>query len=184
MKNAKSGLDVNSLFTVALGLVNPWEVAELHLDAEKKRLDIKVDFAPGSTFACPECGAACKVHDASSQTWRHLNFFEYLTYVEARQPRTKCDKHGVLKIDVPWARAGANFTLLFEALVVELARNGLTVAAVGRIVGEHDTRVWRVTARWRASRDVVSTSRRVSRRGGIADHEARRMGQTRSSVEA
>jgi transposase len=144
VKNAKSGLDVNSLFTVALGLVNPWEVADLHLDAEKKRLDIKVDFAPGSTFACPECGAACKVHDASSQTWRHLNFFEYLTYVEARQPRTKCNKHGVLKVDVPWARPGANFTLLFEALVVELARNGLTVAAVGRIVGEHDTRVWRL----------------------------------------
>ena len=125
-------------------MVNPWDVVQLNLDAAKKRLDIKVDFAPGSTFPCPECGTACKVHDASSQTWRHLNFFEYLTYIEARQPRTKCDKHGVLKVDVPWARAGSNFTLLFEALVVEFARNGLTAAALGRMVGEHDTLIWRI----------------------------------------
>lgn len=125
-------------------MVAPWEVVDLRLDAEKKRLDIKVDFAPGSTFPCPECGAACKVHDAASQTWRHLNFFEYLTYVEARQPRTNCDRHGVLRVNVPWARPGSQFTLLFEALVVELARNGLTAAAVGRMVGEHDTRIWRL----------------------------------------
>jgi transposase len=144
VKNPNPGLDVNALFTVALGMVNPWEVVELNLDAEKKRLDIKVDFKPGSTFPCPTCGDACKVHDALPQTWRHLNFFQYLTYVEARQPRTKCDKHGVLTVDVPWARAGSNFTLLFEAMVVELARNGLTVAAVGRIVGEHDTLLWRI----------------------------------------
>ena len=118
MKDARPDLDVNSLFTVALGMVNPWEVVQLKLDAEGKRLDIKVDFAPGSTFPCPECGVACKVHDASSHTWRHLNFFQHLTYIEARKPRTDCDRHGVLTIEVPWAREGSNFTLLFEALVL------------------------------------------------------------------
>lgn len=42
MKTAAPGLDdVNSLFTVALGIVNPWEVVQLSLDAEKKRLDSK-----------------------------------------------------------------------------------------------------------------------------------------------
>ena len=125
-------------------MVSPWEVVQLKLDADGKRLDIKVDFAPGSTFPCPECGVACKVHDASSHTWRHLNFFQHLTYIEARKPRTDCDRHGVLTIEVPWAREGSNFTLLFEALVLELARNGLTVAAVGRIVGENDTLIWRL----------------------------------------
>jgi transposase len=137
-------MNVNALFTQALGMVNPWEVVELHFDPETKRLDIRVDFAPGSTFPCPECSALCKVHDTSPQTWRHLNFFEHLTFIEARQPRTKCDKHGVKTAAVPWARAGSGFTLLFEAMVVELARNGLTVAALARIVGEHDTRLWRV----------------------------------------
>jgi transposase len=137
-------MDVNALFTQALGMVNPWEVVELHFDEEAKRLDIRVDFAPGSTFPCPVCGVQCKVHDSSPQSWRHLNFFEHLTFIEARQPRTRCEEHGVKTAAVPWARAGSGFTLLFEAMVVELARNGLTVAALARIVGEHDTRLWRV----------------------------------------
>src|SRR5665213_1517219 len=111
---------------------------------EKKRLDIEVDFPPGSLFPCPECGDACKVHDTKKQTWRHLNFFEHLAYLHGRQPRTKCEKHGVKTTTVPWARAGANFTLLFEAMVVALGRNGLTPTAIGRVVGEHDTLVWRI----------------------------------------
>ena len=139
-----AAMDVNALFTQALGMVNPWEVVELKFDAEKKRLDIRVDFAPGSTFPCPACGMMCKAYDASSQEWRHLNFFEHLTFIQARQPRTNCEKDGVKTATVPWARPGSGFTLLCEAMVVELARNGLTTAAIGRIVGEHDTRIWRV----------------------------------------
>ena len=137
-------MDVNALFTQALGMVNPWKVVELKFDAEKKRLDIRVDFAPGSTFPCPACGTQCKAYDTSPQQWRHLNFFEHLTFIQARQPRTNCEKDGVKTATVPWARPGSGFTLLCEAMVVELARNGLTTTAIGRIVGEHDTRIWRV----------------------------------------
>ena len=125
-------------------MVNPWEVVELRFDGEGKRLDIRVDFAPGSTFPCPDCGVLCKVHDSTTRTWRHLNFFEHLTFIEARQPRTQCDKDGVKTATVPWARTGSGFTLLYEAMVVELGRNGLTATAIGRIVGEHDTKVWRI----------------------------------------
>ena len=137
-------MEMNSLFSLALGLAAPWQVASLKFDPEQKRLDIEVDFPAGSTFPCPECGAPCKVHDAAKQTWRHLNFFEHLAYMHARQPRTRCDKHGVKTMAVPWARPGANFTLLFEALVVALGRNGMVPAAIARIVGEHDTLVWRI----------------------------------------
>jgi hypothetical protein len=56
VKNERPALDVNSLFTLALGMVSPWEVVGLNLDAKEKRPDIKVDFAPGSTLPCPECG--------------------------------------------------------------------------------------------------------------------------------
>lgn len=137
-------LDVHGLFTIALGLVPPWRVVDLRFDAEEKRLDMQVDFQPGATFACPKCGEACKVHDAEAKTWRHMNFFQHVTYITARTPRTDCQKDGVLRIDVPWARKGSNFTLLFEALVIELARNGMTVKAISRIVGENDTLLWRM----------------------------------------
>jgi transposase len=44
-------------------------------------------------------------------------------------------------IDVPWARPGSGFTLLFEAYVMMLAPQ-MPIAAAARIVGEHDTRLW------------------------------------------
>lgn len=136
-------MDMNVLFTMALGLQPPWKVVSLEFDASRSRLDLRVDFPRGSTFPCPECGTASKVHDAPEHSWRHLNFFQHEAYLTARQPRVRCDRHGVKQVAVPWARPGSGFTLLFEAFVLMLARN-MPMAAVARIVGEHDTRLWRV----------------------------------------
>jgi transposase len=46
-------------------------------------------------------------------------------------------------VNVPWARPCSGFTLLFEALAMTLV-TAMPVAAAARIVGEHDTRLWRV----------------------------------------
>ena len=42
---------------------------------------------------------------------------------------------------MPWARDGSGFTLLFEALIIAMART-TPVKTVARMVGEHDTRLW------------------------------------------
>jgi hypothetical protein len=44
---------------------------------------------------------------------------------------------------VPWARPDSGFTLLFEAMVMTMV-SAMPVKAVARMVGEHDTRLWRV----------------------------------------
>ena len=132
------------LFQLALGLVPPWMVADAKFDADKKRLDINIDFKTGGRFACPECGKAdCPVHDTVKKTWRHLNFFQHQAFLHARIPRIDCPDHGVRLVAVPWARPGSGFTLLFEAFVMTLVK-GMPVAAAARLVGEHDTRLWRV----------------------------------------
>jgi transposase len=132
------------LFQRALGLVEPWEVVDVRFDAERRRLDLRIDFPKGARFACPECGReGCKVHDTETQTWRHLNFFEHETYLHARVPRVDCPEHGVKRVKVPWARERSDFTLLFEALVMALAKE-MPVAAIGRLVGEYDKRIWRI----------------------------------------
>ncbi|MGH7209557.1 MAG: ISL3 family transposase [Nitrospiraceae bacterium] len=136
-------MDPNTLFKVALGLQSPWEVKSLDFSVEAKRLDILVDFEPGSTFPCPECGRPAKAHDTVEKSWRHLDFFQHAAYLTARVPRCKCDEHGVRQVQVPWARPGSGFTLLFEALLMALVRE-MPVAAVARIVDEHDTRIWRM----------------------------------------
>ena len=132
------------LFQLALGLVPPWMVADAKFDADKKRLDIEIDFKTGGRFACPECGKAdCPVHDTVKKTWRHLNFFQHQAFLHARVPRIDCANCGVRLVTVPWARPGSGFTLLFEAFVMTLVK-GMPVAAAARLVGEHDTRLWRV----------------------------------------
>ena len=132
------------LFQLALGLVPPWMVADAKFDAEKKRLDLEIDFKTGGRFPCPECGKGdCAVHDTVKKTWRHLNFFQHQAFLHARVARIDCPDCGVRLVNVPWARPGSGFTLLFEAFVMTLVKD-MPVAAVARLVGEHDTRLWRV----------------------------------------
>ena len=110
---------------------------------ESERLDIYLDFPRGATFPCPVCAAASNAYDTESLTWRHLNFFQHQTYLHARTPRVECSRCGVHRVAVPWARPDSGFTLLFEAFVMQLAKV-MTVLAAARLVGEHDTLIWRI----------------------------------------
>src|SRR5262245_30955202 len=125
------------LFQLALGLVPPWMVADAKFDADKKRLDIEIDFKTGGRCSCPKCGKAdCPVHDTVKKSWRHLNFFQHEAFLHARVARIDCSDCGVLLVNVPWARPGSGFTLLFEAFVMALVK-GMPVAAAARLVGEY-----------------------------------------------
>jgi transposase len=132
------------IFQLALGLTSPWRVKLSTFAPETKRLDIVLHFARGSTFTCPDCGLTeLKAHDTVSKTWRHLNFFQHDAYLTAKVPRIKCTDCGVRLVDVPWARPGSGFTLLFEAMIMTLAK-AMPVKTIGEFVGEHDTRLWRM----------------------------------------
>jgi len=133
-----------TLLQLALGVAPPWTVTRGEFDAAAQRLDIEIDFAAGSRFTGPTCGAAdCPAHDTERKTWRHLNFFQHQAYLTARVPRVRCETCGVKTVNVPWARPDSGFTLLFEAMVMTMV-SAMPVKAVARMVGEHDTRLWRV----------------------------------------
>lgn len=138
-------MNPESLFGIALGITPPWEVEGIEFSKENKRLDIKIGFQRGATFPCPVCGSPAPAYDTTEKTWRHLNFFQYEAYLTARVPRVKCPNGdcGIKQVAAPWARAGSGFTLLFEALVMALVRE-MPVKATAALLGEHDTRIWRV----------------------------------------
>ncbi len=132
------------LFEQALGLENPWYVEKAEFDPKARRLDLHLNFEAGGVFECGGCGdGGCKAYDTAWKRWRHLNFFQHETFLHAPAPRVRCPSCGVRRARVPWARPRSGFTLLFEALVVAMAAQ-MPVRAVGRIVGEHDTRLWRI----------------------------------------
>ena len=131
------------LFQMALGLIPPWLVTDCRFTPNAKRLDLYIDFPRGSLLSCSACGREdVKAYDTQEKTWRHLNFFEHETYIHARVPRTDCPDCGVKTANVPWARPGSGFTLLFEAFAMAMARE-MPVNAVARIANIQDTRLWR-----------------------------------------
>jgi len=132
-----------SLFTEALNIELPWILNKVEFNKEEGQLDIFISHSKGSLFPCPVCGSNCSIYDTRERTWRHLNFFQYKAYIHCNVPRIKCDEHGVIQINVPWSRPGSGFTLLFEAFVMELA-TVMTVNEIASLVGEHDTRLWRI----------------------------------------
>jgi transposase len=160
---------IPTLFSQALGLTDPWYVAALNLDPATKQLEIQIDFRRGGRSPVPSAGRlAAKAHDTAEHRWRHLDFFQFRTELVARTPRVDCSRCRVHPVAVPWARTGSAFTLLFEALVLAMAPQ-MPMAAVARLVNEHDTRVWRLIdrhvtdarRRWRDHR--VGLPRRAAR---------------------
>jgi transposase len=139
-------MDQKDVFGLALGLAGtPWKVVEIRFDGHLKRLNIEVDFPPGSRFPHPESGEACAVYDSEPRSWRHLNFFQFECYVHAHVPRVEGGPgSGVKRVEVPWARPHSGFTLFMESMVLLLARSGMTVAEAARTVGEYPQRVWTV----------------------------------------
>jgi len=168
------------LFQQALGLQPPWAVVDVKFDTDHKRLDLRIDFAKGSKFPCPECGhAGCPVHDTETQTWRHLDFFQHRAYLHARVPRVRCPEHGVKQVPVPWARGRSDFTLLFEALLMAMVKE-MPVAAVAKLVGEYDKKIWRVVHHY-VDQAVEAQELSAMQELGIDDTSFRR-GQSYVSV--
>ena len=136
------------LFTDALQLKDPLYVKAVDFDSGVGELHIQIDFKKGAHFDCPACShAGMPVYDTVEKTWRHLNFFQYKTYIHFRTPRIRCPQDGVRMIEVPWAAAGSGFTLLFEAFVLEMA-TAMPVERIGAMIGEYDTRLWRIVQRY------------------------------------
>lgn len=137
-------MDTNPLFSAALGLTSPWSVVETRFNADARRLDLRLDFPVGSRFRCPDCGReSCPVHDVSEKTWRHHDFWQHQTFLTARVPRVICERCGTHQVTVPWARPGSGFTLLLEALILQLAAH-MPVLPIARLLGVDDKTVWRV----------------------------------------
>ena len=138
-------MDGNEILLLGLGIQSPWKLVDQRLDVDKQphELHLTVGSDRGARYACPVCGAACAAHDFQEKTWRHLNFFQHHCYIRASVPRVKCPEHGVKLIDVPWARKGSAFTLLFEQAALTLARE-MPVNAAARIIEITDKRLWRI----------------------------------------
>lgn len=138
-------MDMKEIFCKALGVNKPWFVADINFDVAAKRLDIRLDFTKGSTFAFEQGGGIgqYKAYDTIEKEWRHLNFFEHECYLKARVPRIKTPDNKVHVVLPDWGGLQNGFTLLFEALILQLCKS-MPVHNVGELVKVSDHKLWSI----------------------------------------
>lgn len=135
------------LFEAALGIADPWQVASVDFDEKAKTLTVLIDFKPGTRFGIAGHEGVHPVHDTVTKTYRHLNFFQHECHLQVRTPRVTLPNGSVRLVEPDFAGRLNGFTLLFEALILMLARQ-MPFAAVARIVGESPHRVLAVCQKY------------------------------------
>lgn len=101
---------------------------------EKGEIHVRLGHYEMIDWACPECGAACKLHDHQPERrWRHLDTCQYQTILHAQPPRSECPEHGVRVVKLPWAEPSSRFTALFEALAIEWLKAASQKAVAERL---------------------------------------------------
>lgn len=138
-------LHTDDILLLGIGIQPPWQLVDQNLDTstQPRELHLQVAGERGAHYPCPTCGASCPAHNFQAKRWRHLNFFQHHCYITASVPRVKCPEHGVRHVEVPWARKGSAFTLLFEQAALALVRE-MPVLAAARFMDITDTRLWRI----------------------------------------
>ena len=143
-------MNSTEIFSLALGLTDPWMITNIEIltgDDSLKELHIHFGFKRGAKFE-DESGESCSVHDTQKKIWRHLNFFEHTCLLHCSVPRILTSDGKVRLVDVPWARKGSGFTLLFEALAMALIEREMPVNKIGQLLNENPHRIWTIFNHW------------------------------------
>jgi transposase len=136
------------LFGELLGLGEAWAVERATFDEAKKVLKLHVRETPKlwASERCPQDGSdgvVCHDHIRGLR-WRHLNVFNKEAEIVCDLPRGRCPTCGkVWRVTPPWEGRAKHFTKEFEAFALTLMRE-MPVKKAAEILGEQDTRMWRL----------------------------------------
>ena len=143
-------MNSEALFSMALGLHTPWQVNDVTFatdESARSELHLRIGFAASSRFP-DETNVLCPVHDTVERQWQHLSFFEHTCFLHCAVPRITTSSGKVRTVDVPWARPGSGFTLLFEALAMAMIEREMPVNRVAEILKVNPQRIWTIFNHW------------------------------------
>jgi transposase len=138
------------LFHELLGLGLNWEVSASRFERESGTvfLEIRETLRLWESARCPKDGGLVFCYDHTEVlTWRHLNVFQHRCEITCRLPRGKCRQcEHVFRVRPPWEGLSMHFSKEFEAFALLLMRE-MPVSKAAAMVGETDTRLWRMLFR-------------------------------------
>jgi transposase len=112
-------MNQEDLLTIALDLPQFWTID--HIDMDIKNLEVHVWLRHDKTrLPCKECNESSPVYDhGKMRSWRHLDLWEYRTYIHAEIPRVNCEKHGIHSIQPGWAEGNGRMTYKMESKIID-----------------------------------------------------------------
>lgn len=135
-------------FKRLLGLDDCWNVESARYDEKAGVFELHVR-ETAKLWAIERCphdgseGVTCYDH-VEEMRWRHLNVFSKECEIVSQLPRGLCPVcRKVYRVAPPWEGRGKHFTQEFEAFALTLMRE-MPVKKAADILGETDTRLWRV----------------------------------------
>src|SRR5712671_9968 len=135
------------LFHELLGLGLNWEVTESRFDPQNGTVVLQLQERAGlwDLQRCPKDGGLVFCYDHTEElVWRHLNVFQHRCEIRCRLPRGRCRQCGhIYRVRPPWEGLSLHFTKEFEAYGLLLMRE-MPMAKVAEVMGESDTRLWRM----------------------------------------
>ena len=97
---------------ILLPLTTFWEVTSVNTNERSEEIVVNLHY----NFDYVEAnGIRYPIYDRrKARKWRHLDLWQYKTYLFAQLPRYK-DNNGIIKtVDVPWADAYERMSILLE----------------------------------------------------------------------
>ena len=129
-----------------LGLGKSWRVVEARFETESSTFFLKVEETPD---LWPEesarAGTQVVCHDqVEPMQWRHLNGSNNECVIVCALPRgRRGDDSKVYRVTPPWEGRSKHFTQESEAFDLTFMQE-MPVKRAGQILGESDTRMWRM----------------------------------------
>jgi len=125
-------MEKNDFFTRLLNFGEDWKIIDIIVNSFFKEVDIYLEYTK-LTGLCPRTKEECKIYDfRDMRRIRHLDIFEYKTFINVRLPRVKGSDSNIRTIELTWADARVSYTNLFENKVIEallMSKNQTKTAA-------------------------------------------------------
>ena len=105
-----------------LNLGDDWEIVDVLINDNFKEINLYFRYTKRTGFY-PESKEERKIYDFTPERQiRHLDIFEYKTFINVRIPRVKNNSGEISTIDLGWAGKRVSYTYKFESRVIETLR--------------------------------------------------------------
>ena len=100
------------LSKILLPINSSWEITDVRLDEYSNEVSVDLKYIlPYIETNNKRYG----IYDhRPSRCWRHLDLWQYKTFITARFPRYKDEQGFYHSIDVPWSKVGDQMTVLLK----------------------------------------------------------------------